>query len=482
MEKKYLYMLVLLLIASVTTAQTEYGKQITVHEVAEKRDNRLYINLELILDKLQLKSEHMLILSPVIESASKDITKKLAPIVVSGNNRYKSLSRTLALKDKHIFETKPDTVVRRNNGEPQKITYNMSTPFEKWMEKGTLTLQEEVQGCAFCDLNKVERLLISSITENPLEPIYQTNYVEPKAEPIKNRKEVIELYLSHKADCSIIHPDFENNSSELEKFTSIFRKVVNSDDFSFTGINITGYASPEGTYQYNKELSEARTKSLIEYLRKNYILDENLFTLDWKGEDWDGLVKILETYQIENKDKILDIIRTVDVHQGREGQIMKINSGTIYNTLLKEIFPQLRRNVCTVEYTVSPFDINKAQQIIKTNPKALSIEEMYLVANTFPKGSEAYNEIFIIAASTFPDNVEAVTNAAAINISRGNITKASQMLEKVKHHPTAWNNMGIVKSLQTKYNEAKEYFIKAANNGVKQSANNLVQLNEFLEH
>lgn len=58
---------------------------------------------------------------------------------------------------------------------------------------------------------------------------------------------------------------------------------------SINNITIKGYASPEGSYANNSRLAEARTRSLVDYLKKEYPLDSSLFQLDYEPEDWEGL-------------------------------------------------------------------------------------------------------------------------------------------------------------------------------------------------
>ena len=54
-------------------------------------------------------------------------------------------------------------------------------------------------------------------------------------------------------------------------------------------------------------------------------------------------------------------------------------------------------------------------------------------------------------------------------------------MEKIKNQLEVWNNLGIALAQSGKYDEAKEYFTKAAEKGLSEARDNLDQLNKLLE-
>ena len=71
----------------------------------------------------------------------------------------------------------------------------------------------------------------------------------------------------------------------------------------------------------------------------------------------------------------------------KEGRIKALDGGKIYASLLQDCYPGLRHSDYTVRYVVRGFNVEEAKQIIKTRPQQLSLQEMYLVAQTYAKGS-----------------------------------------------------------------------------------------------
>ena len=66
---------------------------------------------------------------------------------------------------------------------------------------------------------------------------------------------------------------------------------------------------------------------------------------------------------------------------------MQLRGGVPYRYMLKYIFPSLRVAICKVNYEIKNFNLDEAKEIIKTRPQNLSLNEMFMVANSYPKGS-----------------------------------------------------------------------------------------------
>ena len=75
---------------------------------------------------------------------------------------------------------------------------------------------------------------------------------------------------------------------------------------------------------------------------------------------------------------------------------------------------------------------SEAARLIYTNPKLLSLQEMYRVAAMYQPGTKEYKEVYEIAANTYPEDVTANVNAASANIISGDFKKAASYMDKVK--------------------------------------------------
>ena len=102
---------------------------------------------------------------------------------------------------------------------------------------------------------------------------------------------------------------------------------------------------------------------------------------------------------------------------------------------------------------------------------------MYLVAQTYEKGSNEFNEVFDVAVRMFPDDPTANINAAAIELQRGDLQQAARYLEKADAQASATlNNRGVLKLLQGGLDEAETYFKQAQSLGSAEAGANLEEV------
>ena len=58
------------------------------------------------------------------------------------------------------------------------------------------------------------------------------------------------------------------------------------------------------------------------------------------------------------------------------------------------------------------FNLEEAKKLLKTRPDLLSVEEIYMVADSYGKGSAEYDEAMLTAACTYPANAAAEVNGS----------------------------------------------------------------------
>jgi tetratricopeptide (TPR) repeat protein len=157
---------------------------------------------------------------------------------------------------------------------------------------------------------------------------------------------------------------------------------------------------------------------------------------------------------------------------------MKLSNGQTYRTLLENYYPPLRRTDYTIAYNVRAFSVEEAKEVIRTNPKLLSLNEMYLVAQTYPENSKEFKEVFDIATRLYPNEPIAILNSAAADIEGGNHQAAIDRLNRIENDPRSWNNLGVGHARMSNPAKAKEYFEKAAARGDADAKANLEELNK----
>ena len=79
-----------LLISANVVAQGNYSSEISVeNQLIKKSGQELDISMNINISKLDINSQHMITLTPVLISSDNKDTKELPPVVISGNTRSK---------------------------------------------------------------------------------------------------------------------------------------------------------------------------------------------------------------------------------------------------------------------------------------------------------------------------------------------------------------------------------------------------------
>lgn len=482
--KKRIYTLALLAFSIwMVQAQQSYMSQVAIqNNQASRQAGNLTVKMDVDVSALIIRTQDMLVLTPVLHSIDGITKLDLPPVVVNGKTRHKALSRMMNVGNKNPFSNKPMTIVSRDKGERQVIPYSVTIPLEDWMRRATLSLKEEVKSCCVdCDAYTSVKLLMDRLLPADFVPTYELTYITPEAEPVKQRSESHAARFTYKVGRAELLPDFANNAAELAKVDKVIQEVQNDKDLTITNLSISGYASPEGRANGNMDLSKRRANTFADYLSQKYGMNKSQFKINWHGEDWIGLQKAIESSNIADKEAILEIIRTVSDLDARDIPLKKLSGGSTYKTLLDTYYPPLRRNEYTIDYIARAFDVNEAKEVIKTRPQLLSLNEMFLVAQTYPKGSNDFKNVFDVAARLYPNDPIANLNAATVELDGGNIDAALTRLEKFKDMPESWNNLGVALVHKQKYPEALSYFDKAAAMGNTTAKANAEQLRLFIE-
>jgi len=194
------------------------------------------------------------------------------------------------------------------------------------------------------------------------------------------------------------------------------------------------------------------------------------------GEDWNKTREVIASSGIADKAEILRIINNVSNPDARDAELMKLSGGTTYQTMLREYYPKVRRTEYTVSYVARAFSVEEGKKVIKTNPKLLSLNEMYLVAQSYPADSKEFKEVFDIATRLYPNEPIAIINSAAADIEGGNNQAAIDRMQRIENDPRTWNNLGVAYARLGDFEKAKEYFDKAVDRNDNDAVANTEEL------
>ena len=462
-----LFTTALLGFAANAAAQDKASQDIEIlNKEIKKTGDQVTVTMDLNLDKVKLSSNRGLVYTPTI--LNDNDTLKLPAVEVMGRKRY-----IYYLRNHKAATENPLIVTKRNNGEAQTLHYAYTVPYEAWMKNSQFAIGHDACGCN-------QTLLADNILTDEGKFIYtpenlQYAFVQPKAEAQKVRNESGSARLNFKVGKWDVVSNLGNNAKELENIQKTISLVKDDADVTITGITLHGYASPDGKYAGNEKLARNRTNALLNKLVSSYGLDKKLMKAESTAEDWDGTLEYINSHDIPQKEKALKIINSNLTPDEKETSLVK-NAGEAYRYLIQNVWPGLRRTDYTIQYDVKAFNLEEAKKVINTRPQKLSLEEMYMVAQSYPKGSEEYNNVFDIAAKMFPEDETANVNAAIAAINRGDKVSAEKYLQKAGTTAEAENARGCLDVLKEDYDSAKQHFETAAAQGLQAAQDNLKKL------
>lgn len=417
----------------------------------------LVVEMDLRMDSLDLSANERFVFTPLVTGGGS--VRKMPPVVVNGRRQQIAYER-FAHKD---FAEKA-VVVRRRNGKEQSVHYSAVLPYEDWMKNSNVSVAEDLCGCG--DVLDQQRTVLHRQRN------YAMAYVRPQAEARKERHEEGRAFIDFPVDKTTLYPDYRDNPRELEKILGTIRVVKDDPNVTITGITIHGYASPEDTYKHNTYLADHRARTLKDYVRRLLALEDSLFQVAFTPEDWDGLREYVEGSNLEHRTEILALIDG-DLEPDAKEWAIRARYPKEYRFMLDTWYPALRHSDYVVAYRVRPFSVEEAKALLYTKPQQLSLEEMFLVAQTYEPGSEAFNEVFEIAVRMYPDDPVANLNVACSLIERGEYGRAGTYLDKAGDRPEALHARGVMAARKGRTDEARQWLVKARDAGVEAATGNL---------
>lgn len=219
-----------------------------------------------------------------------------------------------------------------------------------------------------------------------------------------------------------------------------------------------------------------RSLSLKEYLMEQEMTNCNNLHVSWMAEDWDSISSLVLRSGMNLKDAVVDMIKGVDVVNGREKEIEKLNFGLPYQYMCNSIFPKVQRINYKLTFQYSGFGSRSSMQHLGLNPAAMTLSELHATAVCYQRGSREYNDMIDLAARLFPDNPEANINAAGVALVNKNLKLARKYLDRWQTDTRAYCNMGLLYLAEGNKDKAEVYLQMAKAAGVKEAGRALDNL------
>ena len=427
---------------------------------AERVGENLCLRLTIDVSGMKLASGRSVLYTPMIEAG--DSTRALPPILLNGRTRDILYERT----ERAAFRPVKEFAYRRFNGKEQCIEYQVETLYADWMKRAEVSLMIDTCGCGWerSGANRADLLTLNFAEPVVLNPVLA--YVTPQAEQVKARKLEGSAFLDFPVNRTEIHPDYRNNPAELAKIRQTIDAVRNDPYATITGISIKGYASPEGSYKANRFLAEGRAKALIAYVRSLYDLGDARLSVDFEPEDWKGLERAIGQSDLPDRAELLAIVRADEPKDwdAREWKLKNLNGGNSYRILLREIYPSLRHSDYEVDYQIRRFTADEARELVFSDPSKLSLNEMFLAAQSYGADSREFGEIFETAVRLYPEDPVSNLNAATTAIRDRRLADAKRYLAKASDMPERQLALAAIAMLEDRLDDAERLLMPLITN------------------
>ena len=480
---KYLLFACCTLLFTLTTqAQNSVtANGVSVDDITMKQANgRLDIAMVFDMSNLHVRSNRSLRITPLLSDGREML--QLPAVIIDGRRRS-------IIHERHADDIFPsaDTYVRRKNRSEQVLDYDANITYQPWMANAELILREE--WCACHDAPYTEDLLaIASMPKTTQQGSdadhLQTIVTDAKPKIVYAMPDANDNPSSTHYDAAIyfhvnksdIVPSYMGNQHTLDSLRTLF---ANSKDI--TAVKLMGYASPEGPLPFNKSLAAKRATAIKDYMAKNNIGTSVPVTVDSATTDWATIKDWLTASRIENYLKIIAIIDDNSISEADKNATIRKQFPVAYNFMLRQWYPKLRTTDISIEHIPATMDVATAKKLLNENPSQLSLEDIYLVALTFDKGSKEWNDIILLAVQTYPQSPEARVNAANVAMANGNYAQAATYLQGLPATmPEAMNSRGILAMSQGNYSQAMTLFEEAAKAGVSEANYNIGLLKQLM--
>lgn len=224
----------------------------------------------------------------------------------------------------------------------------------------------------------------------------------------------------------------ELNSEGVKGLSDQFAITANDENKQIAGIEVSSYASPDGSLTLNENLASNREKNTVEFLKKelkNKKATEGLeaITAKFTAEDWDGFQELVSSSNMQDKELILRVLSMYSDPEKREQEIKNLSA--VYDNLAEEILPKLRRSKMTLTVDIIGKTDEQIKDLAVNDASKLNVEELLYSATLFSKASEK-ESIYKKATELFPNDYRAYNNLGGMALNAGNTTQAKSYLDK----------------------------------------------------
>lgn len=260
----------------------------------------------------------------------------------------------------------------------------------------------------------------------------------------------------------------ELTKEEMKRLDQYIYDAYKGNDKELKGVEISAYASPDGSLKFNTQLSENRegtsTKALDNLLSKENVKTD--LKTRYTPEDWEGFKALMEKSNIQDKELILRVLSMYSDPEVRNREIKNLSSA--FTIIAKDILPQLRRSKLTATSDLIGKTDAEIMSLAFSDPSKLNQAEL-LYAASLTTDPDKQKTIYTSFTKIYSDDWRGFNNLGAILLNQGDVDGAGNNFEKAdrldQKNPIVQNNLGCVALKKNQLSKAEELFGAASGAG-----------------
>jgi outer membrane protein OmpA-like peptidoglycan-associated protein len=263
----------------------------------------------------------------------------------------------------------------------------------------------------------------------------------------------------------------ELKDNDIVDLVSWIAASQENEKLEIQSISIRGYASPDGEFAKNGDLSTERVESAAKAFSKLMTKAKleaytDIATYDQKGlgEDFEEFKKQLAaTESISEGDKNL-FIRVLEMEKDpekREAEMVRL--GKSYTQLEKDVFPNIRRAVITVNYKESGLTDEEMIAFATNNTDTLTVEEVLFTGETLLKDLNSRIALYAAVAEKMNDS-RVYNNLGSLYYVQNDMPNAKANFEasaNLNASGEVMNNLAAISMIEGDREKSRELFGKA---------------------
>ncbi|MGE4568597.1 MAG: tetratricopeptide repeat protein [Bacteroidales bacterium] len=270
----------------------------------------------------------------------------------------------------------------------------------------------------------------------------------------------------------------ELQGESIQKLKEEMAAAKANERVEIKGAQVLAYASPDGAFDFNANLSDKRKGTaqsvFVKELSAAKIAEnsgDDFLQLLNTPEDWEGFKTLMEQSSIKDKELILRVLSMYSDPEVREREIKNLSAA--FTEIKDQILPQLRRSRLRLNLNIIGLSDDEIREISKTNPSALKIEEI-LYAATLTQDLKEKAAIYEAAVKSYPNDWRTKNNLGAIYLQSGRVADAESLFaaaRQLKDDAAVQNNLGAVAMVKGDFAKAEELYNAAAGAGAEVNYN-----------